>query len=302
MKTNRLMLCVGFLVLAVAAASAADAPKLTFKFAKANVPGALQTFPGASNNAGVTTGQYEDSSGGYHGYILKGKKNLTTLDDPKGTNTGGSGINSANNVVGSYTNSSGNSVGFLYTSKSGTFTDIAGPAGATSSVANDINDKGWVVGWYTDSSGVYHGFLLQGSKYTTLDVPTASISFADGINNRGDIAMGWRNSSNFLEGSLYKIERKTYKTINVPHTTGSNPTCTNDKGDIVFLWYDSINLEHGALRHGGKYYKFDYPKAIQTFPACVNDKNAIVGYYQTSSNGPWSGYKATYNNQHRPVD
>ena len=299
MKTNRTMLCVlgSMLLFTVAAASAADAPKLTFKFVKANVPGALQTFPSSSNNAGVTVGTYEDSSDGYDGYILKGTKNLTTLDDPNGTSTYATGINRENNVVGYYTNSSGNSAGFLYMPKSRQFTDINGPAGATNVWPQNINDKGWVVGWYTDSSGDYHGFLLQGTEYTLLNVPTASLSFANGINNKGEIVLGWRNSSNFLEGSLYKIERGTYKTVNVPHSGGGSvPSCINDKGDIVFTWYPNPtgDPEHGALRYGGKYYRFDYPKAVQTFAACINDKNVIVGYYQTSTNGPWSGYKATF--------
>jgi len=297
MKTCKPVLRVLAAVLALAfAATAAEAPKLTFKFAKANVPGALQTFPGASNNASVTAGQYEDSSGKYHGYILKGKKKLTTLDDPNGTNTGGFGINSANNVVGSYTNSSGSSVGFLYMSKSGTFTDIPGPAGATSSAANDINDKGWVVGWYTDSSNKEHGFLLQGKKYTTLDVPTATASVANGINNKGTIVLGWLDSSGDYEGALTKNFGKTYTTINVTNTgpQGSLAECINNEGDIVFVWYDSSRLEHGALRRDSKYYKFGYPKAVQTYAGCINDKNAIVGGYQDKINGPYSGYKATF--------
>jgi hypothetical protein len=83
MKNCTSILCVLGLALASAvAATAGDAPKLSFTFTKANVPGAMQTGPGGINNAGVMVGGYVDKNSVSHGYILNGKK-LTTLDDPK---------------------------------------------------------------------------------------------------------------------------------------------------------------------------------------------------------------------------
>src|SRR5208282_1193459 len=292
MKTNKLMLCVfGFVLLfSVARASAADAPKLTFKFTKANVPGALQTFPSSINNAGVTVGQYEDSSGVYHGYILNGKK-LTTLDDPNGTNTNAQGINfnGAIKVVGYYTNNSTHqSMGFLYTPKNRRFKDIG--VGAKSSVAEGINDEGSIVGSYVDSSNSEHGFVSHGKNYETLDVPGSLATFANDINNMGDIVLGWMDSSGAYEGAL--LRRGAYYEINVPNTgpLGSFPTGINNKGNITFVWYDSSGLEHGAVIG----YKFDYPKAVQTYAGGISDKNALVGFYQDKIGGPWSGYKATF--------
>jgi len=294
MKTSKLVLCVlGIaLVFTVAAASAADATKLKFKFTKANVPGALQTLPSSINNAGVTVGQYEDSSGVYHGYILKGK-GLTTLDDPNGTDTNVQGINfnGAIKVVGYYTNrSTHQSMGFLYTPKNKRFKDIAGPAGAKSSVAEGINDEGSIVGSYVDSSNREHGFVSHGTKYEILDVPGSLATFATDINDMGDIVLGWVVSSGAYKGALFR--RFRYTEINVPDTgpLGSFPTGINNKGDITFVWYDSSGLQHGAA-YG---YKFDYPRAVQTYAGGINDKNALVGFYQDKIGGPRSGYKATY--------
>ena len=89
--------------------------------------------------------------------------------------------------MGNYADSSGTIRGFLY--QSGSFTDILGPAGATSSAANGINDNGLVVGSYSDSKGVVHGFLLKKKKYKTLDVPGATATVASGINIKGDIVL-----------------------------------------------------------------------------------------------------------------
>jgi hypothetical protein len=83
MKNCKSILCVvlGFALACAIAATAADAPKLTFTFSKANVPGTMQTGPSGINNAGVMVGEYVDKNSVSHGYILSGKK-LTTLDDP----------------------------------------------------------------------------------------------------------------------------------------------------------------------------------------------------------------------------
>ncbi|MGA8489055.1 MAG: hypothetical protein WB711_01450 [Terriglobales bacterium] len=302
MKTIKLMLCLfGFaLLFAIAAANAADAPKLTFNFTKANVPGEFQTLVAEINNNGVMVGEYQDAKGYFHGYILDGKK-LTRLNHPKGKNTGLSGINFNGpiKVVGSYTNSNGNSVGFRYMPATKKFTDIPSPKGATSSYTGGMNDQGWIAGYYTDSSNNVHGFLLQGTKYTILDVPGATATYAYGINNKGDITLTWVNSSGAYEGALYNYNAKSYTTIKVPGAgaTGSEASFINNQGDITFWWFDSSGTVHGALfvHAMNKFYKFDYPKAVGgTYPNGINDENALVGQYQHFVNGPVSSFKATF--------
>jgi hypothetical protein len=76
-----------------------------------------------------------------------------------------------------------------------TFTTIDDPAaitGTNGTVAQGINDPGQVVGYLSDSTGT-HGFSKTGSSFTTLNYPGAPLSsFAEGINNRGDV-VGWYN-------------------------------------------------------------------------------------------------------------
>jgi hypothetical protein len=63
------------------ASVAGGAPKITFKFDKANVPGALQTFTYGVSNAAAQVGQYQGKNL-WHGYILNGKS-LSNLTTPK---------------------------------------------------------------------------------------------------------------------------------------------------------------------------------------------------------------------------
>jgi hypothetical protein len=295
MKDYKTMLyAIGFGLLFAVAATAGESPKLTFKFTHVNVPGAIQTFTQGVNNTGVTVGSYQDKSSS-HGYILDGKK-LTKLDVPKGqqnsTIANGLNPNGAISVVGVYNTPDGVPVGFLY--KNGNYTDISGPEGSLQSSANSINDSGAIVGWYVDSNAAMHGFLLRGKKYTTLDLPGATEgSFATAINKNGWIVLNGYNSTT-ATSALTKNDGKTYKTINVPDAVASFANDLDGAGDVVYEWLDSTHAAHGALLRAGRYYKFEYPKAVFTVGGGINDKNTIVGWYQTNITGPVSGYRATY--------
>jgi probable HAF family extracellular repeat protein len=296
MKQSKSILCaLGLLLVCVCLATAADAPTITFKFKTVKIPGSTSTEPGGINNAGDSVGFYVDSAGADHGYILSGKK-VTTLDDPNATagTTEGSNLNpdGAISVVGFYTSSkTGNPVGFVY--KGGKFKDIVGPKGAVAVYGAAINDSGAIVGYYTDSSGVYHGYLLKNGKYTTLNVPGAADTFATGINTSGSISFYWVNSSSGVYESSV-LTGKTYKTVNVPGASDSFALDLNTAGDVTYEWEDSNGAIHGALLHAAKYYKFNYPKAADTYGGGINDKSEIVGGYASSGSGPWSAFQASY--------
>lgn len=295
MKNCKFILCaLALVMLCVCAATAGD--QLTFKFKAVKVPGAAWEEPGGINNKGVSVGFYVDSSGIQHGYILNGKK-LTTLDDPNGTagTTSASNLNpdGAISVVGFYTNTSGVPTGFLY--KGGKYTDISGPTGNVATYGSAINDSGAVVGYYEDSAGVYHGFLLKGKNYTTMDVPGAIDTFATGINKSGDISFYWVDSSGVYESSVYNAKTKKYTTIDVPGAEYSFALDLNAVGDVTYEWEDSSGAIHGALLHANKYYKYDFPNSTATYGGGINDKNNIVGGYQTASGGSdWFAFEATY--------
>jgi uncharacterized membrane protein len=299
MKNCKSILCALAFALAftVVAATAADAPPLTFTFTKASVPGATVTSPGGINNAGMSVGAYLDSSGVGHGYILKGKK-VTTLDDPnaKAGTTGGSNIQyNGTAVVGAYTNSAGVGVGYMY--KGGKYTDIPGPTGNTGTSANAINDSGEIVGNYTDSAGVIHGFLLKGGKYTTLTVSGGLGTVATGINNKGTIvAYYFVNSTGTLGSVMTTNNGKSFKKINVPGAgaLGSGPLDINNENDVCYEWFDSAGLYHGALLHAGKYYKFNYPKAYETYGGGLNDKSMVAGGYIPTKGAAMQGFNATF--------
>ena len=60
--------------------------------------------------------------------------------------------------------------------------DVPGSSYASSG-ATGINASGQIVGWYNGG----HGFLFDHGSYTTLDVPGLTRTYANGINDAGQI-------------------------------------------------------------------------------------------------------------------
>jgi uncharacterized membrane protein len=289
MKTCKSLLLVsGFVTMVMLTAASADAPTITFKFTPV-VVGKLNTTVGGINNSGVMVGQYMSKPTVTQSFMLSGKT-LTHIKHPNGSNTICMHINSARAIVGNYTDSKHKMKGFVY--RNGKFTDIPGPAGATSSQANGINDKGWIVGAYTVPGGGHpKAFLLKGKTYKTLKVPGTVAAIATGINKDGDVVLYAENASEGVSSYLYN--GKTYKTINVPDAVESDAYDINSAGDVVYEWFDQNYHAHGALLHNGNYYKFDCPKSMSTAGFGLNDKGVIVGACEPDGQ-IGEGFKATY--------
>jgi probable HAF family extracellular repeat protein len=67
------------------------------------------------------------------------------------------------------------------------------PPSATSFIeAFGINASGQIVGFYDNLQR--HGFLYSGGTYTTLDVPMAASTEADGINDFGHVVGTYQDS------------------------------------------------------------------------------------------------------------
>jgi probable HAF family extracellular repeat protein len=197
----------------------------TGHFQKIEVPFARNTYALGINNSGEIVGSYEDirAPGSRHGF-LDNNGVFTTIDVPgntytealginssgqivgysrlsleQGTNsgfvyengvfttiavpgfhfTGGRGINDAGNVVGTTDNPpSRNSLSFLDVNGSITFIDVG--------LVNGINNARDIVG--NSTSGGSGGFLLDvNGSVTTIELPGASFTTTNGINDQGVI-------------------------------------------------------------------------------------------------------------------
>lgn len=179
------------------------------------------------NDAGKIVGCFSDGMSTY-GFIYDSSKGTyTTLVDPHSTvETIAYGINSKNEVVGSYDN--GTYHGFLYSGGNFTTLDAPGASAATGGTeAVAINTAGQIVGVYYDATGLRHGFLYDHGVYQTIDDPLGSYgTVLTGINDQGSI-VGYYFDSTGTHGFVAK--------------QGSVPRVEIQKVDGSSLHLDSAN-------------------------------------------------------------
>lgn len=204
-------------------------------------PTGTSGFVSGINKKSMLVGGYCDTLNcaslvGQHGFMLAGLSlggGFTVIDYPGALSTVADGINSANQIVGTYCAHVGTCLfqhgdhGFL--DDNGVFTAIDFPGGVLTS-ANGINDAGQIVGSY-NSQGKTHGFLLSAGVYTTIDPPGTSLTNAEGINNSGEIVGTYLDTSNHEHGFMYV--GGVYTTIDRPGATSTSADGVNDAGTVV---------------------------------------------------------------------
>ena len=98
------------------------------------------------------------------------------------------------------------------------------------------------------------GFLYVDGTISTFQVPGASATFAEGINDAGDI-VGWFAESHRAHGFV-KIGG-TFRTIDVPgdspNGTGTMAFGINNAGQIVGTFSNAAEGTHGFLYSGGTF-------------------------------------------------
>jgi uncharacterized membrane protein len=140
------------------------------------------------------------------------------------------------------------------------------------------------------------GFLLDRGRYTTLEVPGATVETAAlGINNRGQIVGGARGGGVPDRGFL-RDARGRYSTFRFPGSRSTLAQKLNDRGQLTGLYStttddprDGADLA-GFLRDPrGRYTRIAVAGARTTTAVGINNRTQVVGQYQ-DANGRYHGY------------
>jgi uncharacterized membrane protein len=142
------------------------------------------------NSHGTTVGLAFAEDFSTFGFVRNKQGLVTSLAVPGAILTDPSGINDRGAVVGSFMDADFATHGFIW--------DSSGPKafdapGATLTAFTGINASGTAVGRCI-LGGKAHAFSLDGSSFSPLGIPDALSSFANGINNHGQIVGSYRSS------------------------------------------------------------------------------------------------------------
>jgi uncharacterized membrane protein len=273
---------------APAAATQGSPLSLTLTFSLIDFPRSTTSTAMGIDDKGRIVGGFNDGNlenylPGNNAFRLTGNA-FSSVAFPGAVQTVAFGINKSGEIVGAFVDSGGATHGFTLVDK--TYTQFDCPAGYT--VPYAINDSGQIVGYCEGSDS---GFLLSGGVFTTIAVPGANFTLAEGINDAG-VIVGWY----FVDGTSgyqgFVDNGGSFTTIDYPGYPNTYLAGINDSGLIVggygtAVTIGSTNYEwpHGFLYSAGAFTSFDAPfgDVVVTNPFALNNKGEIVGGYVDSA-------------------
>ncbi len=178
------------------------------KLTEYNVPKSLATQLNGINDKGSIVGDYIDSNGVQHGFVLVGKK-ITKLDPPNTASLNQAwSINNKGVITVFGANSSSTYLSYTTANNGKTYKAFHGTGeGSTGTAIHGINNKGDINATVFDSSGNRHGILLHGGKQYSFDDPNGVGSTrADGLNDK--LAMVGRYGSGTYGGTGFFAQAK----------------------------------------------------------------------------------------------
>jgi len=132
-----------------------------------------------------------------------------------------------------------------------------------------------------------------GPVFTTIDVPGATLTNAQGINHQGDIVGTYNDTAGQQHGFLRSGGQ--YRTIDIPNGHAVVARGINDAGDIVGS-YQRPGETGGIPSHGflltrrGGLLAVDYPGHLNTVPQRILNDGTILGcYHDTDTMGTMHG-------------
>jgi hypothetical protein len=206
-----------------------------------NQPGWSTANAFGINDAGQVVGQFYTQNNGQtggaaSGFLYNANGTVTTTFDPSATPDGpnngetvASGINESGQIVGWY--SVGNTEdGFLYDSRTGTYTTIDDPQTNHNAQLLAINDSGQIIDNYYNLDGSFHCGFYNGSSWSTIFDPSGMRTIVSGINDAGLIVGADVDSSGLDHGFIYDSKSNSYTTFDYPGAVQTSLAGINNDG------------------------------------------------------------------------
>jgi probable HAF family extracellular repeat protein len=91
---------------------------------------------------------------------------------------------------------------------------------------------------------------LADGAFTQIDVPGATFTTSNGINNRGQIVGTFIDARDVAHG--YLLDDGRFTTIDPPASTTTEAVGINGRGEIVGVFIDAGGVAHGFVAHDKK--------------------------------------------------
>jgi hypothetical protein len=152
------------------------------------------------------------------------------------------------------------------------------PPGAVQTDPLAVNDSGEVLGYWYDSSYTRHPFTFQNGTLTSFSFPQGSGIVALGLNNKGDVAGDYTDSSGNEDGFIYTHKGKLI-TLQLPGASATYVDAINDSDEVAGSGYVNGGISAFVYKDG-TYTVF--ATANYTTPQAINNKGSVTGFVSTN--------------------
>ena len=130
--------------------------------------------------------------------------------------------------------------------------------------------------------------LLFAEDYTFLriDFPGSTLTYANGINARGDIVGRYDDAHGRTHGFL--LRKGVFTTLDFPGAPYTAARAINARGDVTGRVQHGDDNDHGFLLRDGNFTQIDFPNALTTTPRGINNAGDVTGNFsrcKTCENG-----------------
>ena len=210
---------------------------------------------------------------------------VTVFDFPKAnTDTYPQDINDLGEIVGDIvpTTNLSQARGFFRHANGRFAPPIVEPDAAHFTESYGLNNAHLICGdYFNPTDRLSHGYFFStGTGFSQFDVPGASGTFVNNVNDAGDFC-GFYIDAGGLAQAFASIAG-TIITIAVPGAVGANADDINNAGEIVGYYPDSAGIVHGFLRaaDGTITTPIDVADSSYTDLRGINDHGLMVGRYR----------------------
>jgi probable HAF family extracellular repeat protein len=265
-----------------------------FRFRTIDFPEATATQAFGINERGDVVGDYTDAAGNVHGFLWS-NGNFSSIDYPGAALTSARGINDAGEIVGAFSTAGDLDHGHGYRLQSGIYTQHDFPGSPDTDILG-INESGDITGSFGRKNQTEAGYLTNRGHYHAFVVPGSAPNSTGphGINDNLEVVGFYTDAvdPNVVHGFLK--EGKQFTTIDYPGAKTSGFFGINEHGEMVGSCNCIDGSGHAFMFANGTFTVITYPVANSfTKARGINDRQQIVGFYQSGQTGAQHGFIAT---------
>jgi autotransporter-associated beta strand protein len=163
--------------------------------------------------------------------------------------------------------------------------------GNSGTLLTGINDSGQITGSYGANAGMINSFVTVNGVVTPINPAGFSTISVLGINDSGRVVSSYLPSSAAIAWQGFVYTNGSYTPVNLPGADATFLFNINNHGQLLGYGTNyTTNVSSGFINTNGTFTGVTVPGAYSVAPLAFNDRQQVVGLYQTVPLGPGLGF------------